>query len=242
MNSPLNFSGSVVLIAGDAGHTGKLIAEAFLGAGADVINCDSRRPESLPKAAGRQAAFTALDESDHQQIAATVDSVTERYGHLDVLVSVVADPWAYPGRSAEPARSDIRRGLITPLHFSQAANSLMQRQTGGGSIINVSCADGSLSTPQPDVLAAATAGLANLGSSLAVEWAPRVRVNTITLVLTQTEHPEPSGSREPAACGSIAMQMSAAMGQLPAVGNSCLFLASPLACYISGTHSSAALV
>jgi len=239
MNSPLDFSGRVVLIAGDAAHTGKHIAEVFLGAGAEVINCDSQRPEYLPEAAGRQAAFTLLGDSNPEQIAATVHSITARYGHLDVLVCVVAAPSAHPEHPPDTADGAIRRGLITPLHFSQAVNNLMQQQPGGGSIINVSCSGEPLSTPQTGVLAAATAGLTNLGASLAVEWAPRVRVNTITLILTQTEHLRSGGNRKPADILSGINPMSASAIQLPAIGNTCLFLASSLASYVSGTHLSA---
>lgn len=240
MSNPLKFDGRVVLIAGDTGEIGKHIAQAFLSAGADVVNCGRERPEHLPEAAGRKASFTALNNGDADQIAAVFDSVAAHYGHIDVLVSIAGDPPADARHRVDSAESDIRRGLITPLHFNQAANRLMQLQTEGGTIINISRAGEPLSTQLPGGSAAATAGLANLGSSLAVEWAPRVRVNTVTVVLTQTEHPGSNGKGGSSDIEFSSKLIPGATGQLPGVGNTCLFLASPLASYISGTHLTAA--
>ena len=239
MSNPLEFGGRVVLIAGEPGETGKHIAEAFLNAGATVVNCGPRQPGYLPEAAGRKASFIAMDGGDAEQIAAVFDSVTASYGSIDVLVSISGGPHADAGHHVDSAESDIRRGLITPLHFNQAANRQMQQQTGGGSIINISCADEPVTTTQPGVLAAANAGLANLGASLAVEWAPRVRVNTITMVLTQTEHQGTTGNSESGVVGSSTSPIPGTKGQLPGIGNTCLFLASSLASYISGTHVTA---
>ena len=240
MSNPLEFGGRVVLIAGDSGETGKLIAQAFLNAGADVVNCNPELPEHLHEAAGRKASFAVPDGGDAEQIAAVFDSVNARYGRIDVLVSIAGGPTVHTGHLDDSAESDIRRGLITPLHFNQAANRLMHQQKGGGTIINISPAGEPSSTPLPDVLAAAIAGLANLGASLAVEWAPRVRVNTVTVALTQTEHTGSNGKVRASDIELSSKPVPGATVQLPAIGNTCLFLASPLASYISGTHLTAA--
>jgi NAD(P)-dependent dehydrogenase (short-subunit alcohol dehydrogenase family) len=240
IGNPLEFDGRVVLIAGAAGETRKHIADAFLAAGANVVNCGARLPEHLTKTAGRQASFTALDDSDPEQIAGVVDSVNARYGRIDVMVSITGSQPAQTGDSTDSAERSIRQGLITPLHFNQAANRLMQQQNTGGSIINVSCAPEPPTAPQPCAVAAATAGLANLCSSLAVEWAPRVRVNTIAIALTQTEHLGSNGNPEAPGREGSTSPMPEPTGQLPAIGNTCLFLASSLASYISGTHVIAA--
>tara|TARA_R110001592_G_scaffold363248_6_gene682379 strand:- start:81706 stop:82440 length:735 start_codon:yes stop_codon:yes gene_type:complete len=239
-SNPLEFGGRVILLAGDTGETGKQIAEAFLTAGANVALCARTAPERLPEAAGCQAWFTPLAEGNPEHIAAAVDSVFAHYGRIDALVSIPADSPSPGHRSTGSQESDLRRELFTPLHFSQAVNRLMQQQAEGGSIINICRADEPLSTSEPCVLAAACAGLANLGSSLAVEWAPRVRVNTIRIVLPHTEHPEPEQHRRQAGVGHGTSPAAGARGQLPGIGNTCLFLASTLASYISGTQLTAA--
>lgn len=219
ISNPLNFGDRVILIAGDAGQSGKQIAQAFLAAGADVVHCCSPQRDKYPgKAPGRQPQLTTLPTLDAEAVTAVVNSVVDRYGRIDVLVTIND---GHQRQSSGSPHSAIQAGLITPLHFSQAANSQMQEQTGGGSILNISLDQGQGLTAQPCVAGAASAGLANLGTSLAVEWAPRVRVNSISLVLPPTEPPP------------------TAINQLPYIGNTCLFLASDLASYISGTHLSA---
>tara|TARA_R110001599_G_scaffold353870_1_gene601307 strand:+ start:92117 stop:92851 length:735 start_codon:yes stop_codon:yes gene_type:complete len=235
-SNPLEFSGRVILLAGDTGETANQIAEAFLSAGADVALCARTAPERLPEAAGRLAWFTPLAEGNPKHIAAAVDSVFAHYGRIDALVSIPAGSPSPSRRSTGSQESDLRRELITPLHFSQTVNRLMQQQAEGGSIINICRAEEPLSTSEPCVLAAACAGLANLGSSLAVEWAPRVRVNTIRIVLTQTEHPGPEQHLGQRGVGHGTSPAAGATDQLPVIGNTCLFLASTLASYISGTQ------
>ena len=236
MANPLQFDGKVVLIAGSAGGIGECVAEAFLTAGAHVVVCSLTQVEKLPKAAGRKVSFVLMDGSEPDHIIEAVDSVEARYGRLDVLVYTADGPIA-DSASGDPTESVIRRGLLTPLHFSQAANRLMQEQAEGGSIINVS----SLEQPpapssKPHVAEAASTGLANLGASLAVEWAPRVRINTVTLDLTQTEYPGSRGKSRSAATRHRPSQANDAFDLPQPIGRTCLFLASSLASYVSGAH------
>ena len=96
----------------------------------------------------------------------------------------------------------------------QAAFQAMNEQTSGGNIIFVA---GETDAPLDDSVAAyraASAGISNLVTSLAVEWAPAVRVNAVTA------NP---GNHEASA----------------ELGNACLFLASALSDYVSGSTLSA---
>jgi NAD(P)-dependent dehydrogenase (short-subunit alcohol dehydrogenase family) len=236
MANPLQFDGKVVLIAGSAGEIGGYVAQAFLTAGAHVVVCGLTPVENLPKAEGRRASFVLMDGSEPDHIIAVVESVKARYGRLDVLIYTAVGPIA-DSACADPAELVIRRGLVTPLHFSQAANRLMQEQAEGGSIINVS----HLEQPpppslKPHAVEAASTGLASLGASLAVEWAPLVRINTVTLNLTQTEHAGSRGKSRPVATPHRASQANDAFDLPPQIGRTCLFLASSLASYVSGAH------
>ena len=111
----------------------------------------------------------------------------------------------------------------------------MQAQAEGGCIINIASVSTLRPSPGTAAYGAAKAGLVNLGSSLAVEWAPRVRVNAVIVGLTQTEQ---SGLHYGDEAGMAAVAATIPLGRmgLPSdVGNACLFLASPLASYVSGT-------
>ena len=69
----------------------------------------------------------------------------------------------------------------------QAANAVMQRQDSGGAIVNVSSVSALRPSPGTASYGAAKAGLDSLTRTLAVEWAPKVRVNAIDVGLVLTE-------------------------------------------------------
>ena len=73
----------------------------------------------------------------------------------------------------------IELNLIAPLHVAQAANAVMQDQPDGGSIIMIGSVSGIRPSPGTAAYGAAKAGLHHLATSLAVEWAPKVRVNSV---------------------------------------------------------------
>ena len=79
---------------------------------------------------------------------------------------------------------------MAPLLVSQRANALMQEQPNGGSIVNVCSVSGRRPTPGTAAYGAAKAGLENLTLTLAVEWAPKVRVNAVVVGMVETEQSE----------------------------------------------------
>tara|TARA_R110002110_G_scaffold406421_1_gene626359 strand:+ start:170778 stop:171554 length:777 start_codon:yes stop_codon:yes gene_type:complete len=237
MNDRLDFSGKVVLVTGGAKGVGRGITERFLAAGAQVVVCGRSQPERLPSSNGNAAIFTACDVKDHEQIDACIDFVVAQCGRLDVLVNNAGGAPYAEAATASPRFSEsiIRLNLIAPLNFSQAANRVMQQQDSGGCIINIASVSTLRPSPGTAAYGAAKAGLVNLGSSLAVEWAPKVRVNAIVVGLTETEqaHLHYGDAEGVAAVGdTIPLGRMAVPGD---IGDACLFLASPLASYVSGT-------
>ena len=238
MDNPRDFSDQVVLVTGGGKGIGRGISERFLQAGAEVLICGRSEPDSLPRSGDRTAVFTPCDVRDFDQIEACVNFAVERFGRLDVLVNNAGGAPHAEAATASPRFSEaiIRLNLIAPLNFSQVANRVMQDQEGGGSIINIASVSTLRPSPGTAAYGAAKAGLVNLGASLAVEWAPKVRVNAIVVGLTQTEQSHLHyGDDE----GIAAVGNTIPLGRMavPAdIGNACLFLASPLASYVSGTH------
>jgi NAD(P)-dependent dehydrogenase (short-subunit alcohol dehydrogenase family) len=126
--------------------------------------------------------------------------------------------------------------MIGPLHFAQQANAVMQEQEEGGSIINIASVSGIRPSPGTTAYGGAKAGLISMTTSLAVEWAPKVRVNTITAGLIATEladlhYGDAEGIKRVAATIPLGR-----MGRPEDVGNTCLYLASPLASYVTGAN------
>ncbi|MCP4211132.1 MAG: SDR family oxidoreductase [Halieaceae bacterium] len=237
MDNSLDFSGKTVIVTGGGKGVGKGITEIFLSAGADVVICGRSEPEKLPSSGGRSAVFTTCDVRDFDQVEACVDLAMKRFGRLDVLVNNAGGAPYAEAATASPRFSEsiIRLNLIAPLNFSQAANRVMQEQESGGSIINISSVSTIRPSPGTAAYGAAKAGLVNLGSSLAVEWAPRVRVNALVVGLVETEQ---SHLHYGDAAGLEAVAATVPLGRMAVpsdIGNACLFLASPLSSYVSGT-------
>jgi NAD(P)-dependent dehydrogenase (short-subunit alcohol dehydrogenase family) len=237
MENPLDFTGKVVLVTGGGKGVGRGISEAFLGAGANVVICGRSAPDEVPCSEGREAVFTPCDVRDYDQIESCVDFVVASFGRLDVLVNNAGGAPYAEAATASPRFSEaiIKLNLIAPLNVSQVANRVMQQQDSGGSIINIASVSTLRPSPGTAAYGAAKAGLVNLGSSLAVEWAPRVRVNAIIVGLTRTEQAHLHYGDEE---GIAAVGDTIPLGRmaLPSdIGHACLFLASPLASYVSGT-------
>jgi NAD(P)-dependent dehydrogenase (short-subunit alcohol dehydrogenase family) len=237
MDNPLDFTGKAVIVTGGGKGIGRGITEAFLAAGANVLICGRTAPDTLPQREGREALFTACDVRDYEQVENCVDFAVKQFGRLDVLVNNAGGAPHADAATASPRFSEsiIRLNLIAPLNFSQVANRVMQQQESGGSIINIASVSTIRPSPGTAAYGAAKAGLVNLGSSLAVEWAPRVRVNAVIVGLTQTEQAHLHYGDE---AGIAAVGATIPLGRMavPAdVGDACLFLASPMASYVSGT-------
>ncbi len=238
MGNPLDFSGKVALITGGGKGIGRGISEAFLEAGAQVLICGRSEPEILPVASGRSAAFFACDVRDVDQVEACVDYALELFGRLDVLVNNAGGSPHADAATASPRFSEsiIRLNLIAPLNFAQAANRVMQRQAEGGSVINIASVSTIRPSPGTAAYGAAKAGLVNLGTSLAVEWGPKVRVNAIVAGLTRTEQSHLHYGDEQGIAAVAATIPLERMAEPADIGKTCLYLASPLAAYVSGTN------
>jgi NAD(P)-dependent dehydrogenase (short-subunit alcohol dehydrogenase family) len=235
LGGPVDFTGRAVIVTGGTRGIGRAIAEAFLAAGADVLVCGRTEPGHLPAAGSRQAVFTAADVRDAAQAAAVTAAAVDAFGRLDVLVnnaggSPNADAGTVSPRFVERI---VALNLLAPFYVSQPANAVMQRQDGGGSIINIGSVSAHQAAPLSAAYSAAKAGLVQLTRSLALEWAPKVRVNHITAGLVMTEDAAQHYGQD----GGASVARAIPMGRMatPAdVASACLLLASPLAPYITG--------
>lgn len=232
---PLDFAGRVVLVTGGTKGIGRTIAERFLTAGADVVVCGRTTPETLPTAAGRHALFRATDVRDPVAVDGLVDYVVQQCGRLDVLVNNAGGSPDADAATVSPrfVEKIVALNLLAPFYASQAANRVMQDQAEGGAIVNI----GSVSAedPQPGTAAysAAKAGLRVLSRALAMEWAPRVRVNHIITGLIRTD----SAAAVYGPDGGAAVARTIPMGRMAVpedVAKACMYLASTLSDYVTG--------
>jgi NAD(P)-dependent dehydrogenase (short-subunit alcohol dehydrogenase family) len=226
----LGLSGRVVLVTGGVRGVGAGISAVFAGQGATVVTCARRPVEGSPY------EFHACDVRDDDSVAALIAAIVAAHGRLDIVVNNAGgSPYVLAAdASAKFTTKIIELNLLGPLFVSQHANEQMQTQPQGGSIINVASVSGRRPTPGTAAYGAAKAGLESITTTLAVEWAPKVRVNSVIVGMVETEQSELFyGDAESIA----AISANVPLGRLakPAdVGWATAFLASDAASYISG--------
>jgi NAD(P)-dependent dehydrogenase (short-subunit alcohol dehydrogenase family) len=241
----LDFTGRVVVVTGGSRGIGRGIAEGFLAAGAEVVVCGrtERHANELPTASDaggtdRRAVFLSVDVRKPDQASSLIESTVQRFGRLDTLVNNAGGSPEAAAATASPRffESIVALNLLAPLYCAQAANSVMQDQTEGGSIVNLASVSGIRPSPGTAAYGAAKAGLINLTQSLAIEWAPKVRVNCLSAGMVATEAADdhyggPEGIAEVATTVPLGR-----FGTIEDVAGLCLFLASPLAGYVTGAN------
>ena len=238
MSVAIDMAGKVAIVTGGARGVGRGIATRFLEAGAEVVICGRNEPDELPRAGGREAVFVSADVRDEAQVDALVTAATERFGRLDVMIPNAGGAPHADAATASPRFHEkiVALNLLAPLLCAQKANAVMQRQAEGGVVVFVGSVSAYRPSPGTAAYGGAKAGLLSLTQSLAVEWAPKVRVVTVSggMVLTEQAHLH-YGSE----AGVAAASSTVPLGRLATpedIGNTCLFLASPLSSYTTGVE------
>jgi NAD(P)-dependent dehydrogenase (short-subunit alcohol dehydrogenase family) len=231
-SAPFNFQlgGRVVLVTGGVRGVGAGISAVFAAQGATVVTCARRPVEGLPY------EFHPCDVRDDDSVKALIDAIVSAHGRLDVVVNNAGgSPYVLTAdASAKFNTKIIELNLLGPLSVSQHANAVMQAQPHGGSIVNITSVSGRRPTPGTAPYGAAKAGMESITSTLAVEWAPKVRVNSVVVGMVETEQSELFyGDADSIA----AISKNVPLGRLAKpvdVGLAVAFLASDAASYISG--------
>ena len=234
MNNPFDFSGKVVLVTGGTKGIGRGIADRYVEAGATVVVCGRSAPDPTP--APTSPAFMACDVREPEQVTALVDGIVERFGRLDAVVNNAGGgPWA-DSATASPRFNEkvIALNLLAPFTVAQAANRVMQTQDGGGAIVNIASVSGIRPSPGSAAYGAAKAGLLNLTETLAVEWAPKVRVNAIVAGLIATEQTNEFYGDAATMARVAATVPAGRFGTPDDIAGACLYLSSSAADYVTG--------
>jgi NAD(P)-dependent dehydrogenase (short-subunit alcohol dehydrogenase family) len=223
----IDLSGRVALVTGGTRGIGLGITHALLEAGASVVTCSRSAVEPVPG-----TTHHVCDVRDPEAVHELVGSL----GRLDILVNNAGGAPAADAATASPRFHDkiVGLNLLAPLVCSQAANAVMQTQDAGGAIVNISSISASRPAPTIAAYAAAKAGLDSLTGSLAMEWSPKVRVNSVEVGLCRTEQTDDHYGDD---ASVAAIERTIPLGRMASpeeVGNVVAFLASDLASYVSG--------
>ena len=220
----------MVLVTGGVRGVGAGISSVFAGQGATVVTCARRPVEASPH------EFHPCDIRDDDAVRALIGAIVEKHGRLDVVVNNAGgSPYVLAAEaSAKFSTKILELNLLGALSVSTHANAAMQQQDTGGSIVNITSVSGRRPTPGTVAYGAAKAGMENMTATLAVEWAPKVRVNSVVVGMVETEQSELFyGDADSIA----AISRNVPLGRLAKpedIGWATAFLASEAAAYISG--------
>ena len=185
-------TGRTAVVTGGSRGIGKAIAAEFVAAGANVVLV-SRREESLRAAAaelGEQAAWCAASVRDADAPARALHVAIDRFGAVDILVNNAAvNPFFGPllEISAEHLGVTAQANQAAPVLWTQAAVRAGLGQRENAAILNVASIGGLVTEPGLGYYNATKAALLHLTRQLAVELAPRIRVNSIAPGIVRTD-------------------------------------------------------
>ncbi len=181
-----DLSGKVALVTGGSRGLGYQMVRAFAERGADCIiasrkldNCEAVADEV--RALGRRALAVQVHAAKWDSIDALIETAYGEFGRVDILVNNAGMGPAAPSHEVTEQLFDSVVGLNFKGPFRLASQIAKRMADGdGGSIINVT-SSGSLH-PLPNVVpyGSAKAALNHMSRSLAAEYGPKVRINTLS--------------------------------------------------------------
>lgn len=231
-----DFTGKVALVTGGSRGLGLAMVRAFAERGADVIIA-SRKLENCEAAAAEMRArgVRALAISAHVGKWAECDRLIEEsyaaFGRIDILINNAGMSPRMPSHEVTEQLLDSVLGLNFKGPFRLASRIAQRMAEGeGGCIINISSSGALMPLPEVVPYGAAKAALNAMSVSLAHEYGPRVRVNTLSpgpFLTDQAKERAPSDQPIPRNARGIAAEPQD-------IVTAALFLASPASANVTG--------
>ena len=212
----MNFKNKVVVITGGAHGIGLCTANEFKKLGAHVCVIDNT-----------DGNHYVGDIGNKEVLEAFAQSVIEKYGHIDILVNNAPPQMIGINECTwEEFQNAMNVGITAPFYLSKLFAPYFSQ---GSSIINISSSRDRMSQPQTESYTAAKGGIAALTHALAVSFAGKVRVNSISPGWIDTEYNVYEGA-------DAAQQPVGRVGNPMDIANMILFLASDKSGFITGEN------
>lgn len=233
-----DLTGKIALVTGGSRGLGYEMVKAFASHGADVIIA-SRKLDACERVAeeiramGRRALAISAHVGKWDECDALIEKAYAAFGRVDILVNNAGMGPYMPSHDVTEELFDkvVSLNFKGPFRLASVIGHRMA-EGDGGSIINVSSTGGSMPLPAIVPYGSAKAALNAMSLSLAHEYGPKVRVNTLSAgpFLTDIAKAWAPEARE------TARNCVRRPGQPHEVVTSALYLASPASSYTTGTN------
>ena len=233
----INFKNKTVVITGGSKGIGLEITKTFLKHQANVIILARNKPKRKIQSKSNAGYFIECDIRNTDSIDSAIKDIASKYKSIDVLINNAGGAPMADSLTASPKFHEaiIDLNLTAPLNLSQKIAKKMIKQKTVSNIINISSVTATRPTPGSAAYGAAKGALVNLTKTLAVEWAPKIKVNSIIVGYIETENSilhYGSKSEIKKVAKTIPLKR---MGQPQDVANACVFFASDLAEWVTGS-------
>jgi NAD(P)-dependent dehydrogenase (short-subunit alcohol dehydrogenase family) len=241
MTTPFDYSNKTVFIAGGTSGINLGIAQGFAAAGAKlaVLSRSQEKVDAavaLLKEKNPNVIGFAADVRQSEPLDAALQKTRDTFGELDVLISGAAGNFPAPAAAISPKgfRAVVEIDLLGTFHVFKAAFPHLKQP--GGVMINISAPQAYVPMEMQMHVCAAKAGVDMITRVAAMEWGPAgIRVNSVSPgPIDDTE-----GMRRLAPTDDIRKMVAESVplqrfGTVQDIANCCLWLASPMASYVTG--------
>lgn len=237
----LDFSNKVVVVTGGGAGIGRATTAAFaeLGAHVVVLEIDPDRAADLSRQT--EALVVEGDATSPTDVAALAAAIAGRHGRVDVLVNnvghFVTRPTRFEKLTDEQIDEVYRANLGHVFGVTRAMLPLLRAGGPGGSIVNVTSIEAHRGIPGFAVYGAFKAALTGFTMSLALELGPEgIRVNAVAPETTDSAQVPLDAMIHPSQRDNIPRWIPLGRFGAPSdIAGCVVFLASPLAAWVSGT-------
>ncbi len=240
-----DLTGQVAVVTGCSTGLGVQMANALANQGANIIALARRKnlveevAQNLEDTYGVKAIGVVCDITDTQVCEAAVDSILEKFGHIDILINNAGTGAVAPAEEItdEQFGNEINIDLFGTFRMARAIAKKAMIPAGYGRIINIASMYGMVGNKiaPASPYHAAKGGVVNLTRALACEWGEKgITVNAICPGYFETPLTKETLESEFFQNYAHTMIPLARYGKEGELDSAAIFLASPASAYVNG--------